>query len=327
MLNWERGAKHKVSDRKRATSIRNPKKTQPRRLFFHLQVPRRRAIITAAAIAVPPTPIAECVVGPALWDLAVSTGELKSKAPLSKVLPLSVLAGAFIGFGASLALSLGGCMAPGPVQRLAFGAVGFQVGLLAIAVTGAELFTGNAFLFASALLEKRATVEDVLPRAAVCWLGNLAGVAAVAALLVLGSSGVGPSVAGAASPASAALPPPPSAAPAAALAAAKASLPAVAAFSRAVLCNVCVCVAVVQAASARSMAGKAVGIWLPLSCFASLGLEHSVANMFFFALAAFSGAGAPLAGVLGNLAVVSLGNVVGAAAVLAGLLKLGHGRS
>lgn len=291
------------------------------------QAPRRGAsIAVSAAAAAAPTPVSECVVGPALWDLAVSTGELKAKSPLSRVLPLSVLAGAFIGYGASLALSLGGSLTGAvhpATQRLVFGAVGFQVGLLAIAVTGAELFTGNAFLFASALLEKRAKLKDVLPRAAVCWLGNLAGVAAVAALLALGSSGVGVSVSGA--PSLSSPPPPPSAAPAAALAAAKASLPALAAFSRAVLCNVCVCVAVVQAASARSMIGKAIGIWLPLSCFASLGLEHSVANMFIFALAQFSGAGAPLAGVLGNLAVVSLGNVVGAAVVLAGLLKLGHG--
>ena len=251
--------------------------------------------------------------------------------PLSKVLPLSVLAGAFIGYGASLALALGGCLT-GVVhpatQRLVFGAVGFQVGLLAIATTGAELFTGNAFLFAAAVLEKRAKVEDVLPRALVCWLGNLAGVAAVAALLVVGSSNVGVSVSGAAlSSALPPPPPPPAAGPAAALAASKASLPALAAFSRALLCNVCVCVAVIQAASSRSMAGKAVGIWLPLSCFASLGLEHSVANMFIFALAQFSGSGAPVAGVIGNLVVVSLGNVVGAAVVLAGLLKLGHGSS
>jgi len=278
---------------------------------------------------VPPTPVAECVVGPALWDLAVSTGEAKSKSPLSRVLPLSVLAGAFIGYGASLALALGGCLTGAvhpATQRLVFGAVGFQVGLLAIAVTGAELFTGNAFLFASALLEKKAELKDVLPRALVCWVGNLAGVAAVAALLALGSSGAGMSLSGAGT---AALPPPPppSAAPAAAMAAAKASLPVLAAFSRAVLCNVCVCVAVIQAASARSMAGKAIGIWLPLSCFASLGLEHSVANMFIFALAQLTGNPAPVAGVVGNLVVVSLGNVVGAAVVLAGLLKLGHGSS
>jgi formate/nitrite transporter len=244
------------------------------------------------------------------------------------VLPLSVLAGAFIGYGASLALALGGCLSGAvhpATQRLVFGAVGFQVGLLAIAITGAELFTGNSFFFAAALLEGRAKLKDILPRAAACWIGNLAGVAAMAALLVLGSSGAGPGVSGAAALFALPPPPPPSAAPAAAMAAAKASLPALAAFARAVLCNVCVCVAVVQAASARSMFGKAIGIWLPLSCFASLGLEHSVANMFVFALAAFSGAGAPVAGVVGNLVVVSVGNVVGAAVVLAGLLKLGHG--
>jgi len=215
---------------------------------------RGDALLASAAATTTPQPVAECVVGPALWELAVSTGAAKSTAPLSRVAPLSLLAGAFIGFGASLALALGGSLAGAvhpATQRLVFGAVGFQVGLLAIAVTGSELFTGNAFFFASALLEKKAELRNVVPRALVCWLGNFAGVALVAGLLALGSTG-------------GAVAPPPSAAPAAALAATKASLPPLAAFARAVLCNVCVCVAVAQAASARSMAGKAIGIWLPV---------------------------------------------------------------
>ena len=73
------------------------------------------------------------------------------------------------------------------------------------------------------------------------------------------------------------------------------------------------------------MAGKAVGIWLPLSCFASLGLEHSIANMFIFSLAALSGGTVTLAAAATNLAVVTAGNVVGAAGVLAGLLGLAYG--
>lgn len=165
--------------------------------------------------------------------------------------------------------------------------------------------TGNAFLFTAALAERKTTLRPVLTRAAAAWASNFAGVAAVALLLSVG-------------------PAPPAAAPAAAAAAAKATLPLSVMLARGVLCNVAVCVAVLSAASSRSLAGKALGIWFPLSCFATLGFEHVVANMFIFALAAAQGAGPALAGVATNLAVVTVGNVVGAAVVLGGLMRAGY---
>ena len=118
--------------------------------------------------------------------------------------------------------------------------------------------------------------------------------------------------------------PPPAAAPAAAAAAAKAALPVSVALARGVLCNVAVCIAVLGATASRSLTSKAVGVWFPLSCFASLGFEHVVANMYMFALAAFQGAPAPVGGVVANLATVTLGNVAGAAIVLGGLMAAAY---
>lgn len=182
-----------------------------------------------------------------------------------------------------------------------------QAGLLAIALLGGELFTGNAFLFAAGVAERRASWAAAVPRLALVWAANFAGCAAVAAALALGGS--------------------PLAAPGTATAAAtKAALPLVPAFIRAVLCNVLVCTAVLGAAAARSLPGKAAAIWFPLSAFASLGLEHCIANMFIFALAGFTGASFSVAGAAANLAVVTAGNVVGGAGVLAGLMAVGHGR-
>lgn len=281
------------------------------------QAPARRAAprgiaprrpIAVAAAALPVTPTSECLVGPDLWAAAAAAGAAKAAAPLGRVLPLGILAGVFIGFGASLAFSVGGTLtgATHPaLQRLVFGAYGFPMGLLAIAVLGGELFTGNAFAFFAALAEKKTTLKPVLVRAALTWVANGLGVALVAALLSVG-------------------PAPPAAAPAAAAAAAKAALPIPVMLARSVLCNVCVCIAVLQATASRSLAGKAAGIWFPLAAFASLGFEHSIANQYVFALAALQGASPGWAGVATNLAAVTLGNVVGAVVILGGLMRAGH---
>eukprot|EP00884_Botryococcus_braunii_P015215 jgi/Botrbrau1/2377/Bobra.0395s0011.1 len=55
------------------------------------------------------------------------------------------------------------------------------------------------------------------------------------------------------------------------------SLPQV--MARAVLCNWLVCMAIWQATSAQTSGGKFVGVFLPISAFVSLGLEHSVCTL------------------------------------------------
>jgi|SaaInlStandDraft_2_1057019.scaffolds.fasta_scaffold399577_1 formate/nitrite transporter FocA (FNT family) len=50
----------------------------------------------------------------------------------------------------------------------------------------------------------------------------------------------------------------------------------------------------------------------PISAFVTLGFEHSIANIYFFPVALFSGAeGVTLSGFIGNLVPVTLGNIAG----------------
>ena len=71
--------------------------------------------------------------------------------------------------------------------------------------------------------------------------------------------------------------------------------------------------AVFTAASAQTPAGKVCAIWLPICAFVTLGLEHSVANMFLLPLGKAMGADLTWGDiVLHNLAPVTLGNVGGA---------------
>ena len=67
-----------------------------------------------------------------------------------------------------------------------------------------------------------------------------------------------------------------------------------------------------MASFARDATGKFVAIWLPISAFVALGLEHTVANMFLIPLGMLRGAEVTIADFLmKNLLPVTLGNIVG----------------
>lgn len=84
------------------------------------------------------------------------------------------------------------------------------------------------------------------------------------------------------------------------------------------MCNVLVCLAVWIGFSGKTVADKVLGILLPISAFVACGFEHCVANMFFLPMGlvlnmgGFGAAGAiTMGGVVYNLALVTLGNIVG----------------
>ena len=94
---------------------------------------------------------------------------------------------------------------------------------------------------------------------------------------------------------------------------AKAALLPFEAFVRGALCNALVCLAIWLSVAARSVAGKILAILWPISSFVLLGLEHSVANMYFFPQGWMAGSGVTLSDAIANLIWVTLGNIVGGA--------------
>eukprot|EP00438_Fugacium_kawagutii_P002870 Skav222164 [mRNA] locus=scaffold3048:74411:75115:- [translate_table: standard] len=197
---------------------------------------------------------------------AVFVGAAKASLKPSKLLVSGIMAGAFIGYGAYLACTVGGACPqlvqtnPG-LQKLIFGAFGLPFGLFMTVLSGAELFTGNAAIVSMAVLENKAEPQQLLKSLTLSWLGNFIGAVSLAKLAIF--SGTMPQ--GGAT---------------VALAMAKTSEPFATAFVRGILCNWLVCMAVYLASMAKDATGKAVAIWLPISAFVTLGLEHSVANMF-----------------------------------------------
>lgn len=227
--------------------------------------------------------------------LIETAGVAKAALPLHRMATLAMLAGAFIGFGSAFwCMAMAGAdLGFGP-QRV-IGGVVFSLGLILVVVGGAELFTGNA-LMVMAAVDRRITLGALLRNWGIVWLGNLFG--AVGLAVAFGLSGLldGPMGEVAAKAATT-----------------KAALPPVEAFVRAALCNALVCLAVWLSFAARTATDKILCVLWPVAGFVTLGLEHSVANMFLFPAGLWSGSEAPLTGILGNLLWVTLGNILGGA--------------
>ncbi|WP_123040237.1 formate/nitrite transporter family protein [Cohnella candidum] len=219
------------------------------------------------------------------------------------------LAGAFVGIGIVLIISIGAPLfaIKSPVTSMAMGA-SFGIALTLVIFAGSELFTGNNMYFAFGTLSGATTWKDMLRNWAWCYAGNLLG-AMVLVMLVAGSGifhGIGPDHL------------------LMAIAAKKMSLGWSSLFFRGILCNWLVCLAIWCSARAKSDSAKLVLIWWMLFAFIASGYEHSVANMTVLGLALVlpHPETVTLAGWFHNMIPVTLGNIVGGAGFLACLYWL-----
>ncbi|CAE7469142.1 fdhC, partial [Symbiodinium microadriaticum] len=229
------------------------------------------------------------------FEGAVLAGKNKANLLGEKIFFSGCLAGAFIGYGAYLACTVGGnCPGlaetnPG-LQKWIFGSFGLPFGLFMTVLSGTELFTGNAAIVTMAVFEGKADLQQLARSLLLSWLGNLVGAVGVARLAIMAGTMPGGATV--------------------TLAVAKTSLPFATVFVRGILCNWLVCMAVYIASMAKDTAGKAIAIWFPISAFVTLGLEHSVANMFIIPAGIFAGAKVSWTQfLLHNLLPVSLGNM------------------
>ena len=92
------------------------------------------------------------------------------------------------------------------------------------------------------------------------------------------------------------------------------------------MANWFVCLAVWMATGANSLISKIAGIYLAISAFVAIGLEHSVANMFIIPLAMSLGADISVRTyLLKNLLPVTLGNICGGAICVAAFYSYVYG--
>lgn len=229
-------------------------------------------------------------------------GVAKARLPLLTLGLLGVLAGAFIGLGALMAALVAADATLGLAAQRIVGGLVFSLGLVMVTVAGAELFTGNNLL-AMAWASGRVSTAEVLRNWVVACAANAVGAAGVA--LLVAAAGLAAAHDGALARA------------VLRIADAKAQLPLLQAFFSGVLCNVLVCLAVWMAMAGRSVTDKVLAVVFPVMAFVALGFEHSIANLFYFPLAALWGAPLLLGEVLLRLAVVIAGNIVGGSVLVA----------
>lgn len=227
--------------------------------------------------------------------LIENAGVAKAALPVPQMLVLAMLAGAFISFGAAAYLMVMTGADPGFGPARLLGGVVFALGLILVIVGGAELFTGNA-LMVMAAVDGRIGFGSLARNWAVVYLGNLLGAVGMAVAFWLSGMLDGPigETAGK-------------------VAVAKAGGSVIPWLVKGALCNGLVCLAVWLTFSARDTTGKILAILWPISAFVLLGLEHSIANMFFLPLGWLAGAEITAAGAFGNLFWVTLGNIAGGA--------------
>jgi formate/nitrite transporter len=241
-------------------------------------------------------------------------GVAKAQTDTVTLVVLAVLAGAFISLGAvfSTVVVTEAGLGFGVIRVL--GGLGFCLGLVLVVAAGAELFTGNnllAMAWASGLIGTR----DVMRNWLIVYVGNVIGCLGTvlfvkwANIASLGGGAVGDT--------------------AIQIACAKAGLSLGEAFTRGILCNALVCLAVWLAMGGRSVADKILAIVFPITAFVASGFEHSIANWFFLPYGlAIDGQGVvPIAGVGRNLLVVTAGNIVGGTVLVAGVYWVAYLRS
>lgn len=228
----------------------------------------------------------------------IETGVAKVAYPPMPKMVRMILAGAFIALGGILSVIASAGFADNPSAQKVMSGLAFPIGLLLTVVFGAELFTGNCAVLMPAALKRRLSVKDVAFNLLSVWLGNFVGALAVVGLLVIGSG---------------LLDVQPFASAIMKLADVKMSLDPLTAFWRGIGCNWLVCLAIWLALTSESLGGKALGCWIPVAAFVILGLEHSVANMFFIPAGMYVAGEWCLDGLVLNLLPVTLGNIVGGA--------------
>jgi formate/nitrite transporter len=237
----------------------------------------------------------------------VETGAKKARLSWDKALVAGFLAGAYIAFGALLAVSVSAGMPKeiwGTLPTFFAGSV-FSVGLILVVVAGSELLTGNMALVPLAALSRRASLRGMLNNFGFVLVGNLLGSLFVAYFLAVKTGVV-----------TAELPLQRLTEIATAKGVTETETEI---FLRAVGCNWLVCLAVWMALAAQDVAGKVLAIFFPIMAFVAMGFDHVVANMFFLPAAIFAGVdGIGWGDAVHNWVFAFLGNLAGAAVFVAG---------
>ena len=251
-------------------------------------------------------------------DRLQAIGVNKARMPVSKVIMLAILAGAFISLGAMYYTVVMTDPSPSWGAAKMLGGIAFSLGFILVVIAGAELFTGNN-LIVMAWANRLISGSEILRNWVLVYIGNMIG--AFITLLMVYLSGylhahdnqVGVTAIG--------------------IALHKVDHTFIEAFFLGVFCNALVCLASWMTYAARSVTDKILSILMPISAFVAMGFEHCIANMFMIPLGIIASLDTAITqagsftdqnlillntqGFMSNIVPVTLGNIVGGAGLVA----------
>ncbi len=225
----------------------------------------------------------------------------------------SALAGMYVGVSIVLIFTIGGLLngIDNRLPRIAMG-ICFGGALTVVIFAGSELFTGSNLVLTLGVLSGKARWRDLLSNWGWTWVGNLAGSVLLAFMVVraglLDETKYGPINAFVQN-----------------VAASKMNLPWEWLLWRAILANWLVCLGVWMAARIKSETARIIMIWWCMFLFITIGGEHSIANMCGLMLALLIPHGDTITwgGYGYNLALATLGNIIGGAIFVGGVYWVG----
>ena len=222
----------------------------------------------------------------------IEAGKNKVKNTASNTLVLAIFAGAFIAI-AGVASTIASYAVENPSLAKVLSALIFPMGLILVILFKTELFTGNCLLIIP-FTKKEIKMKDLIKNLIIVYLGNFIGAIFVALMLKQGGHYDNQVYLETVLK----------------IAKTKASYDILKAFVLGVLCNILVCMAVLLSFSVKETIAKIFVIFIPIFLFIMLGLEHSVANMYYL-FAGYLNKGIGLKAILSNLIPVTIGNIVG----------------
>ena len=173
----------------------------------------------------------------------------------------------------------------------------FAAALSLVIAAGCELFTGNNLVLGAASLNRTVSWRDTALLWFVCYVGNLLG--SWVLILLFQATGITGNEAIASFFVTTAQ--------------SKVSQGALALFTRGILCNICVCLAVWCSVRLKNEAARLIMVVWCILIFMICGFEHSIANMTIIGTALLNTTtqDVTLSGYVWNLVFVTLGNMVG----------------
>ncbi|NLY10731.1 MAG: formate/nitrite transporter family protein [Firmicutes bacterium] len=236
----------------------------------------------------------------ALTNYIINSTENKLNKSLITLLLQAFLAGLYIAIGAVGSLKVSASLAV-PGLGDFFGAVVFPLGIIAVIVMQAELYTSNCMIM-TAVYARKSKLTQIIRVLCLIFFANLLG--GIFASFLTPASGIF-NEAGIDLIINKAL--------------YKVSMPVGQLLANAIFCNIIVCTGVCLAYNSKDEITKIITMWLAITVFVISGTEHVVANMYYLFVAKFYGAALSATDIAYNLLVSGVGNFIGGGIIVAGI--------